>query len=327
MNRRAILAALGGMCVFAATFRTAAQTVKGVHRIGILGYGTPYSDAEYQRLFDPMQRLGWFVGQNLIVERRWPSTAEALQSNAEELARLNVKMIVTFGTAATLAAKNATARIPILMAQAGDPVRTGLVESLNRPGGNITGYSLLMSELDAKSLTLLRELLPGIERVGRFVESANLYQRLTLEESERVFRSLGMRAIIVDIGPSGDVARAVAEAARQKAQALMIPLGDVFIGPNEAVVTGAAIKHALPTIAAHRDLVVAGALLSLMPDEAEQFQIFAYFADKILRGAKPADLPVQQPTKFLLSVNRKTAKALGLTVPQSILQRADEVIE
>lgn len=327
MNRRAFLATMGGTGALAVTMRTAAQPVKGIHRIGLLKSGTaPYSEAEFQRIFEPFRKYGWIVGQNLFVERRWATKAELFPFYVKELVRLNVEMIVTVGTGSTLAAKNVTKRIPILMLQAGDPVRTGLVESLQRPGGNITGYSLLMPELDAKSLALLRELLPSIERVGVLAEPASTYTRLMREERDRVFRSLGMQAIIVPVSSTEDLAKAVADAARHRSQALVIPLGAAFTTSNAAALADAAIRHDLPTMASHRGLVAAGALLSLMPDEAEQLQIVAYLADKILRGTKPAALPVQQPSKFLLSVNLTTAELLGLKVPQSILQRADEWI-
>ena len=207
-----------------------------------------------------------------------------------------------------------------------DPVRAGLVASLARPGGNITGFSFPISEVRAKRLELLRELLPTAQRIGVLLNSANPDTEIVRQERERLFRSFGMQPIIVEVAAASELENAVAEVARRRAQALMVSHDHMFYS-NRVVLMRAALRHALPTIGGYRDYVEAGGLLTLDVDSAENDRIFAYFVDKILRGAKPADLPVQQPTKFDLVINLKTAKALGLTIPQSLLLRADKVIQ
>jgi len=326
MNRRGALAMLGGPLLLARTVGTKAQTAKSVRNIGSLGPGLGPDAAFLQRLWAPARELGWIEGENLIVERRYASKAELFKPYAEELVRLNVELIVTNGTPATIAAKNATRRIPIVMFSAGDPVRSGLVASLARPGGNITGYSIVARELDAKRLELLQKLLPTAQRVAVLIDPTNPYNEIAREERERVYRSLGMQPIIVGAAAANELENAVSEAARLRAQALIVPVDSLF-WTNRVLLMRTALEHRLPTIVGHRDILEAGGLLSLAIDEAEQYRALAYFVDKILRGAKPADLPVQQPSKLLLSVNLKTAKALGFTIPQSLLLRADEVIE
>ncbi len=197
MNRRGVLAMLSGALFLGGTLIAKAQSAKGIRRIGVLGLSTNASPAELQLAWAPVRELGWIEGQNLIVERRYAgSNAELLRANAEELVRLNVEVILTNGTPAAIAARNATTRIPIVMISSGDPVRAGLVASLANPGGNITGYSIISTELDAKRLALLHELLPTARRVGVLVNPANSTFRIAREENERVYRSLGMRADI-----------------------------------------------------------------------------------------------------------------------------------
>jgi len=317
---------LGGSLLLARTVGTKAQAAKSVRHIGSLGPGLGPDPAFLQRLWAPARELGWIEGENLIVERRYASKAELFKPYAEELVRLNVELIVTNGTPATIAAKNATRRIPIVMFSAGDPVRSGLVASLASPGGNITGYSIVARELDAKRLELLQKLLPTVQRVAVLIDPTNPYNEIAREERERVYRSLGMQPIIVGAAAASELENAVSEAARRRAQALIVPVDSLF-WTNRVLLMRTALEHRLPTIVGHRDILEAGGLLSLAIDETEQYRAMAYFVDKILRGAKPADLPVQQPSKLLLSVNLKTAKALGFTIPQSLLLRADEVIE
>ncbi len=327
MNRRKTLVALGCTLFLSGVPATKAQTTTGVHRIGSLGLGVLPSPADLQRGWAPARALGWIEGQNLTVERRYAGdNAEQLRADAEELVRLNVEIIVTNGTTAAIAAKNATTRIPIVMMSSGDPVGTGLVASLAKPGGNITGYSIVSTELNAKRLALLHELLPTARRVGVLVNPANTTFEIARKENERVYGLLGVQPIFVNVAEASELENAVAEAARQGAQALDIARDRMF-GTHGPLIMQAAFKHGLPTIVGASDLLRDGALLSLSIDEEEVFHAMAYFLDKILRGAKPADLPVQQPTKFLIGINLKTAKALGLTIPQSLLVRADEVIQ
>jgi putative ABC transport system substrate-binding protein len=317
---------LGGTLVLGGTLGARAQPATNVRRIGILN-SVGASPAEFQPLLAILGALGWIEGQNLVVEyRNAGGKPELLRPYAEELVRLNVEIIGTHGDPAAIAAKNATTRIPIVMITSVDADRAGLVASLAKPGGNITGFSHLWSELAAKRLELLRELLPTAQRVGVLRDSTNLSTEFIRQERERQYRSFGMQLIIVEVAAASELENAVAEMARRRAQALIVGNGHILYS-NRAVVMRAALRHALPTFVSSRDYVEAGGLLSLDHDSAENDRIVAYFVDKILRGAKPADLPVQQPTKFELVINLKTAKALGLTIPQSVLLRADEVIQ
>jgi putative ABC transport system substrate-binding protein len=271
-----------------------------------------------------MRKLGWIEGQNVIHEDRWTTDPAMLHQYAKELVELNVEIIVTVGTAATLAAKAATSRIPIVMYSSGDPVRVGLVQSLSRPGGNITGYTVLGPELDTKRLEIVREILPEVQRIGVLHNPSNPYYELTRVETERMYRSFNVRAIVIGVKGVGEVENAVAEAVRQRAQALLVSADLDFDLP---ALVDAAMKHSLPTIADDRELVRTGCLLSLSPDPSDQSRAFAYVMDRILRGAKPADIPIQQPRTLLLVVNLQTARALGLTIPKELLLRADEVIQ
>jgi ABC-type uncharacterized transport system substrate-binding protein len=304
-----------------------AQTATTVRRIGVLAPAEPEPEADIQAEYAALRARGWVVGQNLLVERRYAyGRAELLPLLAEELVRLRVEIIATSGTSATLAAKNATTTIPIIIHAAGDPVRSGLVASLARPGGNITGYSIVAPELDAKRLALLRELLPGLQRVGVLELSTNAYYRTARNEFEQACRSLGLQPIIIEVAASGELENAIVELARRRAQALFVQVDDLFYD-NRVPIMNAALRYALPTLSVGRDMVEAGALVSYAATDAENEERYAAFVDRILRGAKPADLPIEQPTKFELVINLKTAKALGITVPQSLRLRANALIE
>jgi putative ABC transport system substrate-binding protein len=266
-------------------------------------------------------------GQNLLVERRYVSgELELLRPSAEDLVRLRVEIIATRGTPAALAAKNATKTIPIVLWSAADPVGTGLVASLARPGGNVTGFSFASSETDAKPVELLRELIPGLQRVGVLEPANHPYYRARRRDFEQVCRSLGVQPIFFEVATQVEVENAIMEMARRGAQALMVPGAPLF-HENTVPLMTAASKYALPTVTEDGGLIDAGAVALLTHSVAEQNERFAWFVDRILRGAKPAELPIQQPTRFVLVVNLKAAKALGLKVPRSILLRADEVLE
>ena len=326
MDRRTFVSVLayGGV---AAPFAARAQAAKTVRRIGWLAPGAPPPPAEWEEQVAPLREFGWIEGQNLRIERRYASHKyDLLQPMAEELARLKVELIVAEGTSATLAAKNATTVIPIVMRSSGDPVRSGLVTSLARPGGNITGYSLVAPEMDTKIIGLLRELLPGLQRVGVLVNPTSSYYRDERKDFEQACRSSGIEPIFVEVTAKSELATAVAEVARLRAQALIVQNDRLFID-NHVEVMRAALKHALPTEAQGKEFLEAGALISFDSSLAELRRRGAAFIDKILRGANPADLPVEQPTQFELGVNLKTAKALGITVPQSLRMGANEVIQ
>jgi putative tryptophan/tyrosine transport system substrate-binding protein len=326
MDRRTFIGAVAAG-IIAAPLAASARTATTVRRIGLLSPGARPTPAKLQEQSASLRALGWVEGQNLLVERRYANDrAELLRPLAEELVRLKVEIIVTAGTAATLAAKNATTTIPIIFYSAGDPVHSGLVVSLSRPGGNITGYSIVGPEIEGKRLAVLRELLPGLQRVGVLQDSTNPYHRAVRKEFEQTCRSLGLQPIIIEVAAAGELENAIAEMARQRAQALFVQ-GDGLFSENRVPLISAALRYALPTLAAAREIVEAGALVSYAPTNAEVDQRHAAFVDRILRGAKPADLPIEQPTKFELVINLKAAKALGITVPQKVLLRADEVIQ
>jgi len=326
MDRRTFIGTVtAGM--IAAPLAESAKTPTTVRRIGLLSPGAAPTPAKLQEHFAPLRALGWVEGQNLLVEQRYANDrAELLRPLAEELVRLKVEIIVTGGTAATLAAKNATTTIPIVIYSAGDPVHSGLVASLSRPGGNITGFSVIGPELDAKRLALLRELLPGLQRVGVLQDPTNPYHRAVRKEFEQTCRSLGLQPIIIEVAAASELENAISEIARRRAQALFVRPDSLFY-ENRARLMSAALRYALPPIAPGKEMVEAGALFSYAHTDAEINQRCAAFVDRILRGAKPADLPIEQPTKFELGINLKTAKALGITIPQSLLLRADQVIQ
>jgi len=313
--------------IITAPLAARAQTATTARRIGVLSSGARPTPAELQQIYAPFRELGWIEGQNLFIERRYANgRAELLRPLAEELVRLKVELIATFGTGATLAAKNATTTIPIVIITAGDPVRSGLVASLARPGGNITGYSIIGPEIDAKRVALLRELLPAVQRVGVLENSTNPHWRAVRKEFEQTCRLQGMQPIIIEVAAAGELENAIAEMARRRAQALFVQ-GDTLFNDNRVPLMSTALRYALPTIGTSKDMLEAGALVFYAQNEAEQNQRYAAFVDRILRGAKPAELPIEQPTRFELGINLKTARALGITIPQSLLLRADEVIQ
>jgi putative ABC transport system substrate-binding protein len=326
MDRRTFIGTVAAGMI-AAPLAASAQTATTVRRIGVLSSGARSTPAELREIYAPLRELGWIEGQNLLLEQRYTDgRAELLRPFAEELVRLKVEVIVTRGTDAAVAAKNSTTTIPIIMYSVGDPVRAGLVGSLARPGGNITGFSIVSPELDAKRLALLRELLPGLQRVGVLENSTNPYFRAAREDFERAGRLLDVQPIIIEVAKADELENAIAEMGRRQAQALFVPADSIF-NANRVLIMRAALRHALPTIVVGREVLEAGALVSYAHTDAEQNQRYAAFVDRILRGAKPADLPIEQPTKFELGINLKTAKALGITIPQTFLLRADEVIQ
>ena len=324
MDRRVFMAAAAANLV-ALPLSAKAQQKVNVRRIGIL-FGED-SSVYRQQVLPALHDLGWVEGRNLAVEGRYADgNAEILPTFAAELVRLKVELIVTAGTAATIAAKNATASVPIIMLAAGDPVRSGLVASLARPGGNITGNSLLATEIRAKRLQLLHELLPGATRVGELVNPSNPFSSIAREEHEQAYRRLRIQPIFVDVVAPGELENAIAEVARQRGQALIVTADPLFWS-NRVQIMRAAQRYALPTMVEETDLLEAGGLAYYGASAIELGRRTAVFIDKILKGASPADLPVEQLTKFELVINLKTAKALDLTIPPSLLLRAVAVIQ
>jgi len=325
ISRRSFCGTLAGVIV--APGIALAQDSK-VRRIGILGAGAPQTVEQIQVDRETLREFGWVEGQNLHVERRYANNQpEALKLLAEELVRAKVEVIWTSGTTATLAAKRATTTIPIVFSSAGDPVLSGLVASLARPGGNVTGFSLVTTDVDAKRLTVLKELLPAVRRMGVLAPSANPYFRAARDQFERISRSHGLEVEFAEIGAAGEADGAIAQLAQRGAQALFVR-GDPIVYDNRFEITRAALHHRLPTLVEQVELVrEAGAMVSYGATAAEQDRRSASQVDRILRGARPADLPVEQPTKFELVINLKTARALGLAIPKELLLRADEVIQ
>jgi putative ABC transport system substrate-binding protein len=324
MDRRTFIYIVAGSLLVAHSLARAQQTGK-VRRLGILTAGT-ISGGGWVVFFETLRALGWTEEQNLLIERRAAEgKAELVPGLAAELVQLRVDVIVAEGAVASLAAKNATTTIPIVTIT-GDPLRIGLVASMSRPGGNITGISTVAPELAAKRLELLRELRPTATRVGELVDPANPYIKIIRKEDEQAYRSLGMQPIFVDVADATQLESVVAKVARMRVDALIVRADPIFTS-NRDQIASLALKHALPTVAEGRLFVSAGCLASYASNLSAMGRGVAGFVDKILKGAKPGDLPIEQPTKFELVINLRTARTLGITIPQALLLRADEVIQ
>jgi ABC-type uncharacterized transport system substrate-binding protein len=326
MDRRTFVCALT-VGLLAVPLGAQPQPAAGkVPLIGLLDYSTP--DAArlvwWNAFRQALRDLGYVEGQSVNFEARWAQgRPERLPGLAAELVRLRVDVIVTGGGEAARAAKQATATIPIVMATGSDPVKGGLVESLARPGGNITGLTSISSQLMAKRVELLRELLPKIARVAiLWDETAN--SRMSVQELEAAARAFGIGIHAVGVRGPSDFARAFSETGGDRA---LIVVASSSMFTERVRIADLALKHRLPTALGAREYVEVGGLFSYSVNYAAQFRRAASYVDRVLKGAKPADLPIEQPTTFELVVNLKTAKALGLTIPPSLLQRADQVIE
>jgi putative ABC transport system substrate-binding protein len=306
---------------------SSAQQASKVYRIGFLGYLCPIRPEFMGPIRQGLRELGYVEGQNIIIEcRSAPGAADRLSGLAAELVRLNVDVLVAAGTTSALAAKQATKTIPIVMVYVGDPVGSALVTSLARPGGNVTGLSVLTPDIVPKALEILKEAAPSVSRVAVWMDPTNPGQTLADKQLDAAAKILGVRPERVDVRTAANLDAAFAAALRQRAEALFVyPLPIALLDVQRIAQFG--IKNRLPTIAIIPQAVREGLLMSYGPNVDEQFRRAGTYIDKILKGAKPADLPVEQPTKFELVINLKTAKALGLTIPPSLLQRADEVIQ
>jgi len=298
--------------------------------IGMLSPGSPSSDAGQQAFLKRLQDLGWVVGQNLMIEPRYAAgKLDRLPDLAAELVQRKVSLIVAVGTPASLAAKHATAAIPIVIL-AGDPVGTGLVASLARPGGNITGLTsdagLELAELGAKRLELLKEAAPKISRVGILTNPSNPAEARAIAKAPALARTLGLTLVPLEVRSPGDFDGAFAVLSHERADALIVVENSLNFEQRQLIIDFAA-RNRLPTVFGDSVFADAGGLMSYGTDFVDLLRRTATYIDKILKGANPADLPVEQPTKFELVINLKTAKALGLTIPPSLLLRADQVIE
>jgi len=295
--------------------------------IGLMGSGTAAAQSQWTTAFvRRLRELGWSEGRNVAIEYRWAEgRTERFAEIAAEFVRLKVDVILTHNTPPTLAAKRATSQIPIVFATAGDPVGSGIVASLARPGGNVTGQSSQAPDTAGKKLELLRELVPDLRRLAILTDIGNPFAALDAEEFRKAARALGLEIVTFEIRAAGDIDRAF-DAIKRRAQAvyvIAVPL--LFV--NRVRINDLALAARLPTLHGVREYVEAGGLISYGPDWPRMWSRAADFVDRILRGAKPADMPVEQPTQFELAINLKTAKALGLTIPQSVLVRADEIIQ
>ena len=330
MDRRAFLGTLTGGLLAAPLAGQAQQPVAKVARIGYLGTNRAANPHLHEALRQGLRDLGYVEGRNLVIEYRdAEGKVERLPALAPELVALNVDVIVAPGTPQALAAKQATRTIPIVFTAAIDPVTDGLVTSLARPGGNVTGLATLSSELVGKNLEQLKQAVPGVSRVAILWQPGGMGERTEkdmLKGVEVTARALGVRPQFVEARGPADFDRAFSEMTRARAGTLTVVGSSMFVSERRRLVDLAA-KHRLPAVYAQRAYVDVGGLMSYGPDVADLFRRAATYVDKILKGAKPGDLPVEQPTKFELVINLKTARALGLTIPPALLQRADHVIE
>jgi putative ABC transport system substrate-binding protein len=323
MRRRDFIALLGSAAAWPLAVR--AQQTTRVWRIGFITHST--NDAAYASLFERLRELGYVEGQNIIVERRYAEgRAERFQEFAAEMVRLKADVVITSTTPAALALRNATTTIPIVIPTAIDPVGTGLIASLAHPGGNITGGALLSAELGAKRLELLKEVVPGLSRTAVLWNGANPANTLAWRETEGAARVLGVTLESHDVRSLQDFNIAFATMVQQRPDAVSV-LTDALITQYQKEIVDFAINERLPSVFPSKDPIKLGGLLSYGPHYSEMMRRAASQVDKILRGARPADLPMEQPTTFELVINLNTARAVGVVVPPIMLSRADEVIE
>jgi putative tryptophan/tyrosine transport system substrate-binding protein len=326
MRRRAFITLLGGTAASVPLMARAQQAGK-IPTIGFLGAATPAAWSAWTAAFvQRLRELGWIEGRTVAIEYRWAEgRSERYPEIAAEFVRLKVDVIVTVGAAA-LAVKQTTPVIPIVFAVAPDPLGTGLVTSLSRPGGNVTGISNQSADLAGKRLEILREVFPALRQIAILANAGNPTSVQELHEVQTTARKLGLEVVTLEVRRAEDLEPAAFTAVTAAVSALYA-VSDPLVLASRARINTLAQALRLPTMYAFRDYVEAGGLMSYGPNYTNLFSRAGDFVDKILRGAKPGDLPVEQPTKFELVVNLKTAKALGLELSPSLLTRADEVIE
>jgi putative tryptophan/tyrosine transport system substrate-binding protein len=318
------LAALGAAAVLVAP----AVRAQAAGRVAVVGYLAQRAGPWHlDRAFvDGLRELGHVEGRNLRIEYRWGPNPADLPALAAELVRLRVDVIVSSGFPANKAARDATSAIPIVMATSGDAVQEGLVASLSRPGGNVTGLSVLNRELTGKRLEVIREAVPGLRRIGALFNGGNLAMPPQFAQVQAAAQKLGLQAVPLDVSFPAGIEPAFADAARSGIGGVMV-LSDSSTIAHRAELAAAAGRHRVPTMFSNRDYIRAGGLMSYGPDLAENFRRAAAYVDKILKGADPAQMPVEQPTRFELVLNRGSARALGIALPDSFLVRVDEIVE
>jgi putative ABC transport system substrate-binding protein len=314
--------------IFLTPLAAEAQPAGKIPRIGLLSSFSPSDTTLWHQAFrEGLRDLGWVEGKNISIEYRYAEGRDdRLPDLVADLVRLSVDIIVSAFTPDALAAKKVTKTIPIVVVSAGDPVTTGLVESLARPGGNITGLSTMSPGLAGKRLALLKEIVPKLSSLAVLWIPQSPTSALNWKEIQLAARELGIQLHSLEVRSSNDLDNAFETTIRARAGALAITPDPLF-GRNLKRIVDFAAKSRLPSIFHVREFVDAGGLVAYGPDRSDSFRRAAGYVDKILKGVKPADLPVEQPTKFELVINAKTAKSLGLTIPQALLQRADRVIE
>jgi putative ABC transport system substrate-binding protein len=324
MERRQFIRSLcGGLAAW--PFAAYAQQVDNPRRIGVLGADASVWRPWITTFAARLREVGWIEGDNIAIEYRWSEgSSKRVSEIAAEFLRKDVDVIVTYGSAVTVL-KQVTTVIPIVFAVAFDPVRSGLVSSLAHPGGNVTGISIQQPVLIGKRLELLRKAIPEVRRLAIMVDAGYAEPVLEADNVKTAARALGLEAARLEVWQPQDIAPAF-EAIKGKADALYV-VSNALIAANRARIITLARSARLPTILSYGDYVQAGGLMSYGPNFAELFRGAADMVDKILRGTKPGDIPVEQPTKFEFVINLKAAKELGLTVPSTLLARADEVLE
>ena len=327
MRRREFITLIGGVAAGWPLAARAQQPGK-VYRIGFLGNSTAALEANLVGPFrDGLRDRGYVEGRDIVIEYRWADGRyERFPALIAELIALKVDAIVTAGTPASLAVKNATTTIPLVMVAVGDPVATGLVASLARPGGNITGLSSMSVEMEGKRLELLREVIPKTSHIAVLWNAASPVQVIEEGEVRAAAHVLGMKMLSLGVRTREEIDDALAAIIRERPDAFLVLADRLFLHHRTRIMDFAA-QHRLPGVHAYRELVEAGGLMSYGPSYADMHRRAAMYVDKILKGAKPSDLPVERPAKFELVVNLKAAKTLGITMPLPLLARADEVIE
>jgi putative ABC transport system substrate-binding protein len=325
MRRREVISLLGATA-FGAPLAARAQQSGKLLTVGYLGSGAHLTESPRDvALLQRLRELGWIEGRTIAIEYRWAEGRDRRFAEiAAELVRLKVAVIVTVGSAVP-AVKQATSVIPIVFAISGDPIGMGLVESLAQPGGNVTGLSSQATDLAGKRVELLREVIPGLRRLAIIANVGYPAAALDMREVETATRVLGLEAVKLEIQRAEDIAPGL-DALRARADALYV-CGDPLVVANRIRINILALGARLPAMYSSREYVEGGGLMSYGPNTTDLFRRAAEYVDKILRGAKPGDIPVEQPTKFELAIHLTTAKVLGLTIPPALLARADEVIE